>query len=72
MNIIWLFVVKTPLFLCFTNLLNCLNTTKSLKKDFRFTDMLTANPTKWSNALKQATIADKLFERLWPFCGVGA
>ena len=27
-----------------------------------------ANPTKWSNILKQ--FVDELFEYVWPFCGV--
>ena len=31
---------------------------------------LSANPTKWSNTLKQ--FADKLFECVWPFCKIGA
>ena len=34
---------------------------------------LSANPTKWSNTLKQLTAkADELFECVWPFYGVGA
>ena len=33
---------------------------------------LSANPTKWSNTLKSAALADELFECVWPFCGVGA
>ena len=29
---------------------------------------LSANPTKWSNTLKQF---DELFECVWPFCVIG-
>ena len=31
---------------------------------------LSANFTKWPNTLKQ--FANKLSERVWPFCGIGA
>ena len=31
---------------------------------------LSANPTKWSNTLKQFT--DELFECVWPLCEIGA
>ena len=34
-----------------------------------FINPLSANPTTWSNTLKQ--IADELFECLWPFCEIG-
>ena len=30
--------------------------------------LLTANPTKWANTLKQFT--EELFDCVWPFCGV--
>ena len=34
---------------------------------------LSANPTKWSNTLKQFVgRSDELYECVWPFCGVGA
>ena len=35
---------------------------------------LSANPTKWSNTLKQfvGEIADELFECVWPFYEIGA
>ena len=38
---------------------------------------LSASFTKWSNTLRQfvgklPTIADELFECVWPFCGIGA
>ena len=34
---------------------------------------LSANPTEWSNTLKQFVgIADELFKCVWPFCGIGA
>ena len=34
---------------------------------------LSTNPTKWSETLKPfVTVADELFECVWPFCGVGA
>ena len=49
------------------------NTTKS------HCNPLSANPTKWSNKLKQSVgklptnqIADELFECVWPFCEIGA
>ena len=38
-----------------------------------FYNTLSANPTKWSNKLKQLSIfVDELFECVWPFCEVGA
>ena len=39
----------------------------------RAVDPLSANPTKWSNTLKQfvGKFADELFEYVWPFCGIG-
>ena len=34
---------------------------------------LSVNFTKWSNTSNNlSAIADKLFEYVWPFCGVGA
>ena len=32
---------------------------------------LSANPTKWSDTLKQFVGNSRLFKCIWPFCGVG-
>ena len=38
----------------------------------RWVNPLSANPAKWSNHLKYSSaVAHKLFECVWPFCGVG-
>ena len=31
-------------------------------------NLLSDNPTKWSNTLKQKQKTDELFECVWPFC----
>ena len=38
----------------------------------RWVNPLSANPAKWSDHLKYSSaVAHKLFECVWPFCGVG-
>ena len=39
----------------------------------RSVNPLSANPTKWSNTLKQfvGQFADELFVCVWPFCEIG-
>ena len=40
---------------------------------FLKSNSLSANPTEWSNTQTiRRQISDKLFECVWPFCGVGA
>ena len=39
-------------------------------KNRKHLNLLSANPTKWSNTLKQ--FVGELFEFVGPFCGVGA
>ena len=38
----------------------------------KYANLLSANPTKWSNKLKEFVGNSRQIECVWPFCGVGA